>query len=235
MGIMDPHDLPCEVGVAELRLAPQGGIGQLQQIEQMGTLQVLHRAVHQARDRRVGKADDTLGVDHQDAFGGIFQDRGVERPGSLQLAGQLLQHAPAALLVQLRLHLGLENLWIERFEQVIHRATGVALEHGGIGLLVGSEEDNRGQPGSLAAAHQAGDLEAVHFRHLHIEQYQIDFVFQQRPQGFHPRACSQHLPIVARQQGAHTDQVFRVIVYHQENRFAIQWFGVSAIHAASLV
>jgi hypothetical protein len=131
----------------------------------------------------------------------------------LQFAGQALQHAPVALLVQLGLHLGLEDLRVERFEQVVHRATGIALEHGR-GLLVGGEENDRGQPRALAAAHQPGDLEAVHLGHLHVEQDQVDFVFEQRS-GLPSRAGGQHLPILPGQQRPHADEVLRIVVYDQ--------------------
>lgn len=178
-----------------------------------------------------------MGIHHQNALGSVLQDRRVERPGRFQLTGQALQHAPIALLVEQGLDLGLENLRVERFEHVVHGATGVTLEHGRFGLFIGGEENDRGQPGALAAAHQSGDFEAVHLRHLYIQQHQVDIVFKQSTQGFHPRVCRQHLPILTGQQCPHADEVFGVIVYHQKNRVAIQWLRVrlSAIHAASLL
>ncbi|MCY1421516.1 hypothetical protein D9M71_371740 [compost metagenome] len=135
-------------------------------------------------------------IHHQDALGGVLQDRCIERPGRFQLAGQTLQHAPVALLFEQGLNLGLENLRVERFEHVVHGAAGVAFEHGRVGLFVGGEENDRGQSGTLIAAHQPGDFKAVHFRHLYIHQHQVDFVLKQRAQGFYPRACRQYLPIL---------------------------------------
>ena len=161
-------------------------MGQLQQFKQLRALQLLNRGIEQARDRRIGKADVAVGVDHQNTFGGILQDGRIERPGRLQFARQPLLHAPVTLLVQLRLHLGLEDLRVERLEQVVHRTTGIALEHSGIGLLVGGKEDDRGQPGTVATTHQPRNLETVHFRHLHVEQHKVDFVLQQGAQGFRP-------------------------------------------------
>ncbi|MCY1452308.1 hypothetical protein D9M71_692180 [compost metagenome] len=76
------------------------------------------------------------------------------------------------------LDFGLENLRIERFEQVIHCTAGIALDHGVLGLFIGGEEDDRCQAGALAAPHQARDFKAVHARHLHIQQHQVDIVLE---------------------------------------------------------
>ncbi|MNO99235.1 hypothetical protein D3C76_910010 [compost metagenome] len=187
--VVHAKDPPGQVRLVEIRIGPQASVGHLHQVEQLGALQQCHRRFHQPRNGRIGKADGAGRIHHQDAFGSVFQNGSVECPGSLQFAGQALQHAPVTLLIELGLHLGLENLWVERLEQVIHRATGVALEHSGIGLFIGGQEDDRGQPGAVAATHQPGDFEAVHFRHLHIQQDQVDFMFKQRTQGFGPRAC----------------------------------------------
>ena len=46
----------------------------------------------------------------------------------------------------------------------------------------GGDEDDRDVPRALAAAHQLGQLEAVHVRHLHVEQGQRDVVHQQQLQ-----------------------------------------------------
>ncbi|MNE76064.1 hypothetical protein D3C80_1722770 [compost metagenome] len=128
---------------------------------------------------------------------------------------QALQRTPVALLLQQGLDLGLEDLRVEGFEQVVHRATGITLEHSRLGLLIGGQENDRGKPCTLAAAHQAGDFEAIHARHLHIQQHQVDFVLKQRAQGFRSGACGEHLPVLTGQQGTHADQILRVIVDDQ--------------------
>lgn len=150
---MYAENAPPQVGLVEVGLTPQAGIGQLHQVKQVSALQLLHRCRQQARNGRVGKTDDTLGIYHQDALGSILQDRCVECPRGFQLSAQTLQHAPVALLFEQGLNLGLEDLRVERLEHVVDGAAGVAFEYGGFGLFVGGEEDNRGQPGALAATH----------------------------------------------------------------------------------
>ncbi len=112
----------------------------LQEIQELPALQLLHRCIEQARDRRVGKADPAIVADHQNALGGVIQYRGIEGASDLQVMAQALQLPAIALVLQQRLNLGLENLRIEWLEQVIHRATGIALDHGILGLLVGGRE-----------------------------------------------------------------------------------------------
>jgi hypothetical protein len=85
-----------------------------------------------APSRRVGEGDQTLFADHQNAFPGVFEYRGIEGASRFQLPTQALQVASVALLLEQCLNLGPQNLRIERLEQIIHGARGVALEHGGL-------------------------------------------------------------------------------------------------------
>ena len=175
----------------QLGIGPDRDVRLLQEIQKLLALQLLHRGIEQPRHRRVGKADQTVLTDHQDAFGGVVQHRGIKRASDLQIMAQALQRAAIALMLEQRLDFGLENLRVERFEQVIHRATGVALDHGVLGLFVGGEENDRRQAGPLTAAHQARDFKAVHARHLHIQQHQVDIVFEQQTRGLrNPRRRS---------------------------------------------
>ncbi|MNO85105.1 hypothetical protein D3C76_764670 [compost metagenome] len=188
----------------------------MQEIQELLALQLLHRGVEQSRHRRVGKLDQAVLADHQDALGGVVQHRGVERASDLQVMAQALQCPAIALMLEQRLDLGLENLRIKGFEQVIHRATGVTLDHGVLGLFVGGEENDRCQAGPLAAAHQARHFKTVHARHLHIQQHQVDIVFKQQPERLETGCSGDHLPILALQQGAHAHQIFRVIIDDQQ-------------------
>ncbi|MNN05506.1 hypothetical protein D3C81_1182710 [compost metagenome] len=158
----------------------------LKKIEKLFTFQLLHRRIQQPRNRRIGEADQTILAHHQYPLGCVIQHRSIEGARHFQVMTQALQRAAITLVFQQRLHLRLEDLRVERLEQVIHRTTGVALEHGGIGLLVCGKKDDRGQPGAVAATHQPGNLETVHFGHLHVEQHKVDFVLQQGAQGFRP-------------------------------------------------
>ncbi|MNI37259.1 hypothetical protein D3C73_913440 [compost metagenome] len=166
------------VAAEQLGIGPDRNVRFLQVIEKLLALQILLRGIEQARHGRVGKADHPSLINHQDALGRVVQHRGIESPRRFQIVAQALQSPAIALVLQQRLHLGFEYLWIEGFEQVIHRAAGIALDDRILGLLVGSEENDRCQTGALAAAHQARDLETIHTRHLHIQQHQVDIVFK---------------------------------------------------------
>jgi hypothetical protein len=145
-----------------------------------------------------------------------------------------LQVLAVTLLFQQRLHLGPQDLRVEGFEQVIDRAVGIALEHRSLGLLVGGEEDNRRQARALAAAHEPRDLEAIHAGHLHVQQDQVDFMFEQGSQCFYTGRSGHDLPVLAFEQGAHADKVFRVVVDYQKHRMINVRLSWCAFHAASL-
>ncbi|MNV07489.1 hypothetical protein D3C71_979220 [compost metagenome] len=91
---------------------------------------------------------------------------------------QALQGPAVTLVLEQRLDLGRKDLWVERLEQIIHRTTGIALDHGILGLFVGGQENDRRQTGPLATAHQARHFIPVHVRHLHVQQHQVDIVFK---------------------------------------------------------
>ena len=91
---------------------------------------------------------------------------------------QTLQGPAVTLMLQQGLDLGLENIRVKGFEQVVDGATGIAFEHGGGRLLIGAQEDDRRHAGALAAAHQARHFKAIHARHPHIQQYQVDITLQ---------------------------------------------------------
>ena len=109
---------------------------------------------------------------------------------------QALQGPANALVLQQRLDLGLENMRVEGFEQVVDGATGIAFQHGGGRLGVGTQEDNRGHACALVATHQAGDFKAVHAGHHYIQQYQVHFMLQQHLQSFQPGFRGDHLPVI---------------------------------------
>ena len=136
-------------------------------------------------------------------------------------------------MFQQRLDFGLEDMRVKRFEQVVDRAAGIAFEHCGSGLRIGTEEDDRRHPRALAAAHQAGYFKAVHDGHLDVQQHQVDFMHQQQFKRFQARAGGDHLPVFPLQKCAHADEVFRIVIDHQKNRTAIAVLW-SAFHATYL-
>ncbi|MNF85693.1 hypothetical protein D3C84_680990 [compost metagenome] len=232
---MQAQGFTAPVTVEQFGTGPDRDVWLLQVIQEFLALQVLHGGVEQPRHCRIGKTDQTVLTDHHNAFGGVVQYRCIKRASDLQIVAQALQRAAIALMLKHRLDFRLEDLRIEGFEQVIHRAAGIALDHGGLGLFVGGEENDGRVASALTAAHQTRDFKAIHARHLHIQQHQVDFVLKQRAQGFRSGACSDYLPVLTGQQGTHADQIFRVIIDDQQNRAAIVCVRLRAIHAASLV
>lgn len=79
----------------------------MQEIQEWHVLQLLGGGIEQAAGGRVGEADATVLIHHQDAFGGVVQHRGIERPGRFEILAQALQGPAIALVLEQRLTLGL--------------------------------------------------------------------------------------------------------------------------------
>lgn len=100
--------------------------------------------------------------------------------------------------------------------QKVHGPALVALE--GIIHLAArrADEDDRDVLGLVGTAHQLGQFETVHARHLHIENGQCELVLQQQRQGSLGRLCLVHLAVLALDQGIERQQVFRQVVDNQQ-------------------
>lgn len=68
---------------------------------------------------------------------------------------------------------------------------------------------------AFAAAHELGELEAVHLRHLHVDERERHVVLQQQLQRFGARMRAEQLHAVAAQQRRQREQVFFQVVDDQ--------------------
>jgi hypothetical protein len=74
----------------------------------------------------------------------------------------------------------LEDVWLDGLVQEIHGAAFISLEQAMVLIARGGGDEDDGYfARALAAAHELGELEAIHFRHLHVEQGERDVVHQQ--------------------------------------------------------
>ena len=125
--------------------------------------------------------------------------------------------AGLTLPMQLEEHVGLapQDVRLDRLVEEVDRAGLVALEHAVLVARAGGDEDDRHVARALAAAHQLGQLEAVHLRHLHVEQRQRDVVHEQQLERLGARARLQQLDVVAAQQRRQREQVLLEVVDEQ--------------------
>ncbi len=88
------------------------------------------------------------------------------------------------LLIQIDEHadLGPQHVRLDRSGNEIHRAERIALGHLRF-VVIGRDEDDRRMLGTLSLANQGGRLEAVHFRHVDVEQNDREVILQQAAQG----------------------------------------------------
>ena len=82
---------------------------------------------------------------------------------------------------------------------------------------------------ALAAAHQLGELEAVHVRHLHVEKRQRDVVHQQQLERFGAGARLEQLHVVAVEQRRQRDEVLLEVVDEQALHDRARHGGSAAI------
>ncbi len=127
----------------------------------------------------------------------------------LELTGQALA---AAVQVDEHADLAAHRMGIQRFVHEVHRTALVALE-GVVELTAsGADEDDGDLLGTLGAAHQLGQLEAVHARHLHIENGQGELMSQQQLQRLLGRFGLVHPDARRLQQRIQSQQVLRQVI-----------------------
>ena len=107
---------------------------------------------------------------------------------------------------------------VERLHQVVDRARAVAAEHV-LGVLRdrGQEED-RDVPRPLALLDQLRGLEAVHARHLDVEQDRRELLVEQAPQRLLARGGPDEVGLERLQDRLQGEQVLRPVVDEQQLR-----------------
>lgn len=122
------------------------------------------------------------------------------------------------LTVQLEEDVGLalERMRLDRLEQEVDRAGLVPLEDT-LGIpRAGGQEDDRDVLGPLRSAHELGQLEAGHVRHLNVKDCQRHVVGQQQLQRLAAGAGRQEIQALATEQRLERHQVLLDVVHQQE-------------------
>src|SRR5262249_9737960 len=113
------------------------------------------------------------------------------------------------------LDLGAQHLGHDRREDVIDGAQLVAL--GGVHLVgEGGDEDDGRVGGLLAAADERGRLQAVHARHVDVEQDDGEVLFQHAAQRLLAGARKDEVLPQLAQDGLHDEQLLRQIIDDQD-------------------
>jgi hypothetical protein len=114
--------------------------------------------------------DPLIPVQLDDAERGIVAVRGQPGQRRRVLVALPGEFPPLGVKLDEDRHLVADDLRIDRLQQVIDRARLIPAELAAFVGGHGGEEDDRHPARALCAAHQLGQLEAVHARHLHVEQ-----------------------------------------------------------------
>ena len=109
-----------------------------------------------------------------------------------------------------------QHIRIEGLEHVIDGAHRIALEDISVFLADGAEENDRNGARSLARLDDLGYLEAVHPRHLHVEQNRRELPFQHAAQRVGARIGANQSLTERLQNPLQRQEILRSIV-HDEN------------------
>ncbi|MNF89551.1 hypothetical protein D3C84_720810 [compost metagenome] len=131
-----------------------------------------------------------------------------------------LQGQPALQVEQVDEHpdLGAENLRHYRREDEVDRAGGVGADAFRVRTgLCGDEDD--GRIGRFRTAmDQGGGFDAIHFRHLHIEQDYREIALQQQAQRFAAGACRGDVQLHVADHRSQRGELGRIVIHQQHSR-----------------
>ena len=171
--------------------------------------QVALRAADDVAERLVDLEPAAVGVDQADA------DR---RVGERRAEALLGLREPRRLLVQVDedRHLRPQHLGVERLEHVVDGADRVAAEDLLLLLVDRGQEDDRDVLGLRPLLDHLGGLEAVHVRHLDVEQDHREVVMQQPLERLLAGPRLDHVDRQRVEHRAQRQQVLRLVVDDQD-------------------
>ena len=130
----------------------------------------------------------------------------------LELLSELL-----ALAVELEEHIGLvlENVRLDGLVDEVDGSRFVAFEHALRLAGAGGDENDRYMARTLAAAHELGELEAVHVGHLHIEKGEREVMDEQELESLRPGLGAKGIDVLALQERGQREQVVLEVIDQQ--------------------
>src|SRR3984885_12382284 len=111
--------------------------------------------------------------------------------------------------------LTLENVRLDWLIEEIYCAAFVSFEQPVLVTRGGCYENDRDLARAFAAAHEFGKFEAIHFRHLHVEQSERNVVHQQQLQSLRAGPGCEHFHILATQQCRECKEIFLEVIDKQ--------------------
>jgi hypothetical protein len=119
-----------------------------------------------------------------------------------------------ALTVELEEHVGLvlENVRLDRLVDEVDRPRLVALEHALRLARARGDENDRDVAGTLATAHQLGQLQSVHLGHLHVEKGEREVMDEQELECFRSGLRGKRIDVLALQKRGQREQVVLEVI-----------------------
>ena len=118
---------------------------------------------------------------------------------------------------------------IEGLHQVVDRAALVAGEHVRGVAVDRRDEDDGDVRGARVTFHQRRGLEAVHARHLHVQQHERELLGEQAAEGFRARHRRHRADAEWRQCSLECDEVRRAVVHEQHGSGSAVRFARAAV------
>ena len=151
-------------------------------------------------------------------FSGLQRVVGLGEPlvGLRQLLVHRLQFAPLAVQLDEHRDLAAQDLRDHRDVHVVDGAGLVALEPVELGDVHAGHEDDRDGFEARVIVDQLGGLEAVHARHLDVEQHHREFLLHERIERLEAGIDRDQVVPQRLEDGAIRQQARRLVVDHQD-------------------
>ena len=134
----------------------------------------------------------------------------------LQLVEESVLTIPATLFFQRGADPRVQQSRVERLGQVIFRARLDAPHHG-LHFAHDGDHDDRQMPKLIIRPDAVQHFIAVHIRHHHIEEHEVEVFLAHQPQGILPAACRPDVMALLRQTAGEHIAVDRIVINNQQN------------------
>ena len=171
--------------------------------------------VKQRLGGRVREHDVPGTVDPEDALVRAVQNHLVPAAHALQLGHRRFEAETLVGEFEEDADLAQQYRRIDRFEQIVDRAGGIARLDIAMVRTQRGDEDDRNVAGPRVLPHQAGRFKTIHVRHLHVHQHDRVVVLQHQAQRFLARHRGMQLAAERREYPFERKQVFLFIVDEQ--------------------
>ena len=166
-----------------------GGRRVLQKIAKRLPMNLGERVSGQLLPLAIHSKDSAFRIQHKHEAGHGIENRRDEIALRFQERGLPLRLLPLPVHLDKCRYLRLQDVRLERLEQIVDASQRIPLAHMHVALADRSEKNNWSVPRLLALSYESCSLETVHIGHFYIEQNDRSIILEKKLQGFGARRC----------------------------------------------